>query len=144
KLKNIRRWMQVVEEALSEYRGHVQPLFTMLDGDFRKAVGTLDRMMIALEDYLATEAPSLESSESTETKEAETPQTPAGQDADQESAQEESAEQESEEQESASVESGQQLAAEQEADSPSDQHPAREPSSSPDAITESPEERTNS
>jgi hypothetical protein len=58
KLETVKRWIPELQHAAQEYRTQSQPLADMLEGDFRRALGKLDRMLDAIEAYLSLQAPS--------------------------------------------------------------------------------------
>jgi len=59
KLASIKRWSRQLDEETFQYRGQVQGLTQAIDSDVPNALARLDRMMEALEHYLAaTAAPS--------------------------------------------------------------------------------------
>jgi hypothetical protein len=58
KLEAVRSWGPELAHAAQEYRSHSQPLGDMLEGDCKRALSALDRMIDALESYLALVAPS--------------------------------------------------------------------------------------
>jgi hypothetical protein len=51
KVEVVRRWCQIVEQEVGDYRGPAQQLTTMLDGDVPKAMALLARKIQALEQY---------------------------------------------------------------------------------------------
>lgn len=58
KLEAVRAWIPELQHAVQEYHTQAQPLGDMLEGDLKKALMKLDRMIDALEAYLAVAAPS--------------------------------------------------------------------------------------
>ncbi len=57
KMEAVRRWSMAAPRAVDEFRGPVQQLMSMLDGDIPRAMAVLQRMSAALELYAAVEAP---------------------------------------------------------------------------------------
>jgi hypothetical protein len=57
KVDRIKRWVPVLEHALSEYHGQAQPLGDRLSGSLMASLAMLERMIVALEEYAAIEAP---------------------------------------------------------------------------------------
>ena len=51
KVEIVRRWGQVVEQEVGDYRGPAQQLTTMLDADLPRAMALLARKIQALEEY---------------------------------------------------------------------------------------------
>jgi hypothetical protein len=58
KLQTVKSWIPELQHAAQEYRTQSQPLADMLESDFRRALGKLDRMLDAIESYLSLVAPS--------------------------------------------------------------------------------------
>jgi hypothetical protein len=58
-VERCKKWVPVLEHAIAEYHSQSQPLGDHLSGKFTNSVALLDRMVIAVEHYLATEAPSM-------------------------------------------------------------------------------------
>ncbi|WP_406700916.1 hypothetical protein V5E97_19180 [Singulisphaera sp. Ch08] len=58
KVQRIKRWGPVLEHALSEYHSQSQPLSDKLSGGLVGSLALLERMIVALEEYMALEAPS--------------------------------------------------------------------------------------
>jgi hypothetical protein len=58
KLAQIKKLIPFLHHAIDEYHSHSQPLGDHLAGGFEKSVFTLEKMVGALEDYLALAAPS--------------------------------------------------------------------------------------
>ncbi|HEU5117552.1 MAG TPA: hypothetical protein VFT74_12985, partial [Isosphaeraceae bacterium] len=54
KLERVRRWIAPMQQAIMEYRSRARPLGDMVDGDIERSVAMLDRMILALEEYLST------------------------------------------------------------------------------------------
>lgn len=54
KLETVRRWVTPLQQAIMEYRSRARPLSDMVDGDLERSVAMLDRMILALEEYLST------------------------------------------------------------------------------------------
>lgn len=57
KVEHIKRWIPVLEHAVAEYHSQSQPLGDRLAGRFEASVALLERMIIAVEQYLAMNAP---------------------------------------------------------------------------------------
>lgn len=57
KVERIKKWAPVFEHALSEYHSQAQPLGDRLSGNLVASLAMLERMIQALEEYLAIEAP---------------------------------------------------------------------------------------
>lgn len=57
KLERVKRWVQPLQQAIMEYRGRSRPLADMLDSDLENALALLDRMIGALEEYVAAPPP---------------------------------------------------------------------------------------
>lgn len=58
KVDRIKRWGPVLEHALSEYHSQSQPLGDKLSGGLVGTLAMLERMIVALEEYQAIQAPS--------------------------------------------------------------------------------------
>ncbi len=58
KVERIKRWGPVLEHALSEYHSQAQPLGDRLSGSLVASIALLERMIRAIEEYTAIEAPS--------------------------------------------------------------------------------------
>jgi len=58
KVVRVKKWIPVLEQEISEYHAHSQPLGDRLTGSFENSLAALDRMVSALESYLALTAPS--------------------------------------------------------------------------------------
>jgi len=58
KVERIKKWVPVLEHALSEYHSQSQPLSDKLSGGLVGSFALLERMIVALEGYMAVEAPS--------------------------------------------------------------------------------------
>lgn len=54
KLERVRRWAQPLQHAIMEYRGQSRPLADMLDSEHENNLALLDRMISALEEYVAS------------------------------------------------------------------------------------------
>jgi hypothetical protein len=54
KLERVRRWASPLQQAIMEYRSRARPLSDMVDGELERAVAMLDRMVVAIEEYLDT------------------------------------------------------------------------------------------
>ncbi len=57
KLQAVKHWSRAVEQAVDKFRGPIQQLAMVLDGDVPRAMTLLERMTIALEAYAATSTP---------------------------------------------------------------------------------------
>jgi hypothetical protein len=57
KLAQIKRLIPFLHHAIDEYHSHSQPLGDHLSGGFEKSLFTLEKMVVALESYLALAAP---------------------------------------------------------------------------------------
>src|SRR3954452_12166720 len=57
KVEKIKRWVPVLEHAISEYNSQSQPLGDRLAGSFTSSLKGLDRMIAALDSYLAMAPP---------------------------------------------------------------------------------------
>lgn len=57
KVRTIGKWKPILEHAMTEYRAQTQPLGDSLQGELPHAIGLLDRMIAALEAYLALAPP---------------------------------------------------------------------------------------
>ena len=57
KVEIVRKAAPVLQHAIDEYLGLARPLGDMLTGDLEKALGMLERMATALDDYLNTSLP---------------------------------------------------------------------------------------
>jgi hypothetical protein len=58
KVITIKKWIPILEHALSEYHSQSQPLGDHLSGRFAATLNLLDRMLDSLDAYLATAPPS--------------------------------------------------------------------------------------
>jgi hypothetical protein len=58
KVITIKKWIPIFEHALSEYHSQSQPLGDRLSGSFAATLNLLDRMLAALDSYLAMAPPS--------------------------------------------------------------------------------------
>src|SRR5690349_14121624 len=58
KVVRIKRWIPILEHAISEYDSQSQPLGDRLSGSFVATLHLLDRVLDALDSYLSTAAPS--------------------------------------------------------------------------------------
>lgn len=54
KLERVRRWAAPLQQAVMEYRSRARPLADMVDGELGRSVAMLDRMVVAIEEYLDT------------------------------------------------------------------------------------------
>jgi hypothetical protein len=57
KVERIKRWFPVLEHAISEYHSQSQPLGDRLAGSFAASLNVLERMIVALDSYLAMAPP---------------------------------------------------------------------------------------
>ncbi|MCC7086393.1 MAG: hypothetical protein IT427_15430 [Pirellulales bacterium] len=57
KIDAVRRWCIAAPRAVDEFRGPLQQLMAMLDGDVPRAMAVLQRMSAALDRYAAAQAP---------------------------------------------------------------------------------------
>src|SRR3954469_14015664 len=57
KVQKIKRWIPMFEHAISEYNSQSQPLGDRLAGSFVASLNVLDRMIAALDSYLAMAPP---------------------------------------------------------------------------------------
>ncbi|SIO05722.1 hypothetical protein SAMN05444166_2233 [Singulisphaera sp. GP187] len=57
KVERIKRWGPIFEHALSEYHSQSQPLSDKLSGGLVGSLALLERMIVALEEYAALQAP---------------------------------------------------------------------------------------
>jgi hypothetical protein len=60
KLAQVKRWVPILEHAISEYHSASQPLGDRLSGTLVNSLALLERMVMTLEAYVATQAPSTE------------------------------------------------------------------------------------
>lgn len=67
KVALIKRLIPQLHHAIAEYHSHSQPLGDHLTGGFERSVLTMEKMVIALESYVATTAPSAPRFDSSET-----------------------------------------------------------------------------
>jgi hypothetical protein len=58
KVEAVRHWGRVAEQAFREFHSRLAQFISVIDGDLPKAVAALERLLAALEGYLAVEAPS--------------------------------------------------------------------------------------
>lgn len=58
KVMLIKRLVPFLHHAIDEYHSHSQPLGDHLSGGFERSLATIERMVLSLEAYLATTAPS--------------------------------------------------------------------------------------
>jgi hypothetical protein len=58
KVALIKKWVPILEHAISEYHSAAQPLGDRLSGQFVSSLALLERMVVSIESYLALEAPS--------------------------------------------------------------------------------------
>jgi hypothetical protein len=59
RLANCRRWVPHLQHALTEYQGPARALAGALETNLKHAVALLDQKLVALEAYLALQAPSM-------------------------------------------------------------------------------------
>jgi hypothetical protein len=64
KVALIKKLIPQLHHAIAEYHSHSQPLGDHLTGGFERSLNILERMVLALESYVATSAPSMSRSES--------------------------------------------------------------------------------
>ncbi|HWE40677.1 MAG TPA: hypothetical protein VG406_29300 [Isosphaeraceae bacterium] len=57
KVRTIAKWKPILEHAMTEYRAQSQPLSDTLQGELPHALGLLEKMVAALEAYLALAPP---------------------------------------------------------------------------------------
>jgi hypothetical protein len=57
KQQTVKHWSMVVRRAVDEFQGPIQQLMGMLDGDVPCGMAVLERMSMALEQYVATQTP---------------------------------------------------------------------------------------
>lgn len=57
-VERVKKWIPILEHAIAEYHSQSQPLGDHLAGRLVNSLALLDRMIISVEQYLATEAPS--------------------------------------------------------------------------------------
>src|SRR5579875_4074011 len=58
KVALIKKLIPQLHHAIAEYHSHSQPLGDHLTGGFERSLAVLERMILALESYVATQAPS--------------------------------------------------------------------------------------
>ncbi len=58
-VERIKRWIPVLDHAISEYHSQSQPLGDKLSGGFLATLSLLERMIRSLDSYLTTAAPSI-------------------------------------------------------------------------------------
>jgi hypothetical protein len=66
KVALIKRLIPALQRAIAEYHSHSQPLGDHLSGGFERSLASLERMIAALDAYLATAVPTAPQHESTE------------------------------------------------------------------------------
>ncbi len=59
KLRIVKKWIPVWQQAVAEYHSRAHPLGDSIEGDLRNAVAKLDRMVIALDAYTKIAPPSM-------------------------------------------------------------------------------------
>ncbi|MDB5353391.1 MAG: hypothetical protein JWN86_4638 [Planctomycetota bacterium] len=57
KVENVNRWLPVVERAVMEYESQARPFSDMIEFDVERSVEMLDRMIVALDEYLRLTPP---------------------------------------------------------------------------------------
>jgi DNA mismatch repair ATPase MutS len=57
KIETVKKWVAPLQHAIDEYHGKSRPLGDLLEGDVEKGLGKLERMIIALEDYVRMAPP---------------------------------------------------------------------------------------
>ena len=57
KIETVKKWVAPLQHAIDEYHGKSRPLGDLLEGDCEKGMGKLERMIIALEDYVRMAPP---------------------------------------------------------------------------------------
>lgn len=57
KFETTRRWARQIQHEVNEFEGRLSQLTSVLDGDLPRAIGTLERMLRALDTYVTTTAP---------------------------------------------------------------------------------------
>jgi hypothetical protein len=60
KMKTVKRWIRTVRGELNEFEGQMARMTECLDADIPRAVAALERMLVALEKYLASSTPSVD------------------------------------------------------------------------------------
>jgi hypothetical protein len=65
KVALVKRLIPALHHAIAEYHSHAQPLGDHLTGGFERSLGSLERMITALDAYLATAVPTAPRPEST-------------------------------------------------------------------------------
>jgi hypothetical protein len=61
KIKNVQRWSLLLATEVDDYHGPARQLLAMLEGDTPRALALLDRLLRALEGYVAVKPPELAS-----------------------------------------------------------------------------------
>jgi hypothetical protein len=57
KIEIVKKWTTPLQHAIDEYHGKSRPLGDMLEGEVEKSLGLLERMIIALEEYVRLSPP---------------------------------------------------------------------------------------
>jgi len=57
KIEIVRKWVAPLQHAIDEYHGKSRPLGDMLEGEVEKSLNMLERMIIALEEYVRLSPP---------------------------------------------------------------------------------------
>jgi hypothetical protein len=57
KIEIVKKWTTPLQHAIDEYHGKSRPLGDMLEGEVEKSLGLLERMIIALEEYVRLAPP---------------------------------------------------------------------------------------
>ena len=57
KIEIVKKWVSPLQHAIDEYHGKSRPLGDMLEGQVEKSLGMLERMIIALEEYIRLAPP---------------------------------------------------------------------------------------
>lgn len=73
-LEKVRKWVNPLQQAVQEYRAAAQPLGDALDGDVKRTLARLERMIVALEQY-AAESPASTASRPSAASQESTPPT---------------------------------------------------------------------
>lgn len=79
RIKNVKKWGQVIEQVVDEYQGEARQLGNLLEGNPSHIVGFLDRAIEQIQAYLEIEAPRSSVDESMGSM-ARSPETEAGPD----------------------------------------------------------------
>lgn len=57
KLETVGRWLPIVDRAVQEYHGQARPFADIIEFDVERSVELLDRMIVAIEEYMRLSAP---------------------------------------------------------------------------------------